>query len=145
MLGGVTIEHPVGLAGHSDADVLCHAVVDAVLGAGGLGDIGTHFPSTEDRWRGAPGERFLEGARDLLLAGGLRVVNVDATVVCESPRISAHREKMEATIASALGLEPGRVSVKATSTDGMGFTGRDEGIAAFAVALVEDAEAANGR
>ena len=137
VLGGVVVDHPLGLAGHSDGDVLSHAVVDAVLGAAGLGDIGTHFASTDDRWRDASSDRFLERARELVDGAGMRIVNVDAVVICESPRISPFREKMQASIASSLGLDPTAVSVKGTTTDAMGSTGRGEGIAAIAVALLQ--------
>ena len=136
VLGGVPVDHPSGLAGHSDGDVLSHAIVDAVLGAAGLGDIGTHFPSSDERWRDAASEVFLTAARDAIEDAGFRIINVDAVVVCESPAISPYREKMEAAVSSALGVQPGAVSIKGTTTDTMGFTGRGEGIAAIAVASV---------
>jgi 2-C-methyl-D-erythritol 2,4-cyclodiphosphate synthase len=139
VLGGVHVDHPSGLAGHSDGDVVSHAVVDAVLGAAGLGDIGAHFPSSEERWRDAGSDIFLERTRALIEGAGLRLANVDVVVVCEAPAIAPYREKMQAAIASALGVEVPRVSVKGTTTDTMGFTGRGEGIAAMAVALLESA------
>lgn len=137
VLGGVEISHPSGLAGHSDGDVLAHAVVDAVLGAAGLGDIGSHFPDTHERWRGASSLGFVEHAVSLLASAGLRVANVDATVVCETPRIASVRDGIIERLSSALGVAAAQVSVKGTTTDRMGFTGRGEGIAAVAVALVE--------
>ncbi len=131
VIGGVEVPHDRGLEGHSDADVLAHAVTDAVLGAGGAGDIGTHFPPSEERWRDADSIELLRAAAGLI-AG--RVVNVDATVICEEPRIGPHREEMERLLSDALGAP---VSVKATTNEGMGAIGRGEGIAAMAVALVE--------
>src|SRR6266542_1647744 len=131
----VALEHPSGLAGHSDGDVLSHAVVDAILGAAGLGDIGSHFPSEDDRWSGAESALFLEHATAAVGSAGYRVSNVDTTVVCSSPRIDVYRDKIEAAIAALVGGAV--VSVKATTTDGMGFAGRGEGIAAIAVALLE--------
>jgi 2-C-methyl-D-erythritol 4-phosphate cytidylyltransferase/2-C-methyl-D-erythritol 2,4-cyclodiphosphate synthase len=138
VLGGVLLDHPAGLAGHSDGDVLSHAVVDALLGAAGLGDIGAHFPSSDERWRDASSDVFLEHARAAVEGAGLRVGNVDCVVICESPRIAVYREKMCAAIASALGIDAAAVSVKATTADTMGFTGRGEGIAAIAVAMLEE-------
>jgi 2-C-methyl-D-erythritol 2,4-cyclodiphosphate synthase len=136
MLGTVALDHPQGLAGHSDGDVLTHAVVDAILGAAGLGDIGTHFPSDDPAIAGAASSVFLERAIALARSARYRVLNVDATIVCEAPRIDPWREKIAAAL-SAWGIPA--VSVKATTSDGMGFTGRGEGIAAFAVALLEPA------
>jgi 2-C-methyl-D-erythritol 2,4-cyclodiphosphate synthase len=137
MLGTIAVDHPEGLAGHSDGDVLTHAVVDAILGAAGLGDIGSHFPSDDPAGEGAASSTFLERAIGLAHAAGYRVANVDATVVCERPRIEPWREKISAAL-SAWGIPS--VTVKATTSDGMGFTGRGEGIAAFAVALLEHVE-----
>jgi 2-C-methyl-D-erythritol 2,4-cyclodiphosphate synthase len=131
VLGGVEIDHPLGLAGHSDADVLTHAVIDAILGAGGGGDIGTMFPDDDERWQGA-------GSIDLLrtvvgtIAGP--IVNVDATLICEEPRLGPYRAEMERTLADATSA---RVSVKATTNEGMGWIGRGEGIACIAVASVQ--------
>jgi 2-C-methyl-D-erythritol 2,4-cyclodiphosphate synthase len=134
VLGGVRIEHDRGLAGHSDADVLTHAVIDAVLGAAGLGDIGAHFPDTDERWRDADSIELLRHVAGLVAAEGLRVVNVDATVVLERPRVGPHRDAIRARLAEALGLDERRVNVKATTGEGMGFVGREEGAAALAVA-----------
>ncbi len=139
-LCGVRIEHDRGLAGHSDADVALHAVVDAVLGACGAGDIGQHFPPSDPQWRGAPSSRFVEHAVALAAEAGYRVGNVDVTIICEAPKIGPHREIMRTRLAELLGLGAGSVNVKATTTERLGFTGRGEGIAAQAVAtLVADA------
>ena len=135
VLGGVRLGRP-GLAGHSDADVVSHSVADALLGAAGLGDLGTHFPG-DDRWRDASSLDLLTEVAALLARGGYSVGNVDVTVTAERPRLSDHRDEMAGQIATALGIEKERVSVKATTTDGLGFIGRGEGIAALAVALVE--------
>lgn len=137
VLGGVEIEHERGLEGHSDADALAHAVTDALLGAAGLEDIGAHFPDTEERWRDADSLGLLSAAVGLLAERGLAPVNVDATVVIEAPKLAPHRQPMRERLAGALGLEVGAVSVKATRGEGMGFVGREEGVAVLAVALVE--------
>lgn len=137
VLGGVEIPSESGLEGHSDGDVLCHAIADAVLGAIGVGDIGTHFPSSDPGWAGVSSLRFLERAAGLVSEAHARISNVDATIVLESPRVAAAVEGMRKAVAAALGLDPERVSIKATTTDGLGFAGRGEGVAAFAVALVE--------
>jgi 2-C-methyl-D-erythritol 2,4-cyclodiphosphate synthase len=137
VLGGVEIDHERGLEGHSDADVLAHAVLDALLGAAALEDIGAHFPDTDERWRDADSLALLREATALLAARGLRPGNVDATVVIERPRLAPHRELMRERLAAALGLPAERVSVKATRGEGMGFVGREEGVAVMAVALVE--------
>jgi 2-C-methyl-D-erythritol 2,4-cyclodiphosphate synthase len=139
VLGGVELEHDLGLEGHSDADVLVHAVIDALLGAAGLGDIGLHFPDDDERWRGADSLDLLRRVSGLLDDGGLTVVHVDATVLAEAPKVSPHRDAMRAALADALGIEDGAVNVKATRGEGMGFVGRQEGIAALAVATVEGA------
>ncbi len=131
VLGGVEIEHPRGLVGHSDADVLTHAVIDALLGAAGLGDIGTLFPDDEDRWRDADSIDLLRTAVGTVSG---RIVNVDATLVCEEPRIGPFRAEMERILAEATSA---RVSVKATTNEGMGWIGRGEGIACIAVASVD--------
>lgn len=131
VLGGVKVPHPRGLEGHSDADVVAHAIIDAVLGAAGLGDIGTHFPPSDDRWRDANSVELLRVAV-AMVAG--HVVNADATVICEEPRLGEHRDEMERILSEALGAP---VSVKATSNEGMGWIGRGEGIACIAVASVE--------
>lgn len=135
-LGGVRIDHSHGLAGHSDADVAIHALVDAVLGAIGAGDIGTHFPPSDPQWRGASSGRFLTHAVALAAEAGYAIGNVDLTLVCEAPKIGPHREAMRAQLAELLGVEPAAVSVKATTTERLGFTGRGEGIAAQAVATL---------
>ena len=137
MLGGVAIPHTHKLAGHSDADVALHALTDAVLGTIGAGDIGQHFPPSDPQWRGVSSDRFLQHAVGLLYARGGRIVHLDLTLVCEAPRIGPHREAMAGSIARIAGIDVGRVSVKATTTEGLGFTGRREGIAAQAVATVE--------
>ena len=135
-LGGIPIAHDKGLAGHSDADVLLHAITDALLGAIGAGDLGDHFPPSDPQWRDAASARFLEHARDLVERAGGRIVHVDATVICEAPRIGPHREAMRARIADLLRLPIPSVSVKATTTERLGFTGRGEGIAAQAIATI---------
>jgi 2-C-methyl-D-erythritol 2,4-cyclodiphosphate synthase len=131
ILGGVEIEHEQGLTGHSDADVVTHAVIDALLGAAGKGDIGTLFPDEEERWRGADSIDLL---RTVVGTVGGRIVNIDATVVCERPRLAPHRAEMERILSQATSA---RVSVKATTNEGMGWIGRGEGIACVAVAFVE--------
>ena len=137
ILGGVTVEHTHGLAGHSDADVLTHAVIDAILGAAGLGDIGEHFPDTDARFEDADSIALLRAVSELVAAEGKRVAHVDATVVLERPKLSPHKQAMRETMAAALGLDPKQVNVKATTGEGMGFVGREEGAAAVAVALLE--------
>jgi 2-C-methyl-D-erythritol 4-phosphate cytidylyltransferase/2-C-methyl-D-erythritol 2,4-cyclodiphosphate synthase len=137
MLGGVAIAHTHALAGHSDADVALHALTDAVLGTIGAGDIGKHFPPSDPQWRGASSDRFLRHAVDLVTARGGRIVHLDVTIVCESPKVGPHRDAMVNSIAAIAGVASGRVSVKATTTEGLGFTGRREGIAAQAIATVE--------
>ncbi len=136
IIGGVTIRQRNGLAGHSDADVLCHAVGDALLGAAALGDLGSMFPA-EEKWRGASGAELLQTIADRLAGSGWRVVNVDTTVIAEGPRLSEHVPAMARNVAEALGVDIEAVSVKATTTDGLGFTGRGEGIAAQASVLIE--------
>ena len=136
MLCGVRVPHAQGVIGHSDGDVGLHAIVDAVLGAIAAGDIGTHFPPSDEAWRGADSERFVAHALELLAARGGRLCHVDVTLVCERPRIGPHRPAMLARLAALLGLDPTRISLKATTTERLGFTGRGEGIAAQAVATV---------
>ncbi len=137
VLGGVEIEGAErGLEGHSDADVLTHAVIDAVLGAAGLGDIGELFPSDDPAWEAASSLRFLADACERVREAGFELVNADCVLVGERPRIAPFRDAMRARLAGALGVEPGRVTVRATTTDGLGFTGRGEGLAAQAVALL---------
>ncbi len=139
VLGGVAIDHPRGLAGHSDGDVVAHALVDAVLGAAGLGDIGSLFPSGDERWRGAVSLDLLREAYGQVRAAGFELVNADCVLIGEAPRIAPHREEMRRRLAGAMGVEPDAVNVRATTTDGLGFTGRGEGLAAQAVALLRPA------
>ncbi len=136
MLCGVEIAHVQALIGHSDADVGLHALTDALLGAIGAGDIGDHFPPSDPRWRGADSAQFLAHAASLLRAHGGEIVNVDVTLLCEAPRIQPHRQAMRQRLSEILGIDPARCSVKVTTTEGLGFTGRREGIAAQAVAVV---------
>lgn len=135
-LGGLLIPHDKGLAGHSDADVVLHAITDAILGALGAGDVGDHFPPSDPRWRGAASSLFVEHARALVEQAGGRIAHVDVTIVCEAPKIGPHRDAMRERIAALLRLPPSRTSVKATTTERLGFAGRGEGIAAQAVATV---------
>jgi 2-C-methyl-D-erythritol 4-phosphate cytidylyltransferase / 2-C-methyl-D-erythritol 2,4-cyclodiphosphate synthase len=135
-LCGVAVPHAQGLVGHSDADVGLHALTDAMLGAIGAGDIGMHFPPSEPQWRGAPSHRFLRHAAGLVAAAGGSIAHVDVTIICERPQVGPHRAAMTARIAEILALAPTRVNVKATTTEGLGFTGRGEGIAAQAVATI---------
>jgi len=137
VLGGVELMHTKGLQGHSDADALMHAICDAVLGAIGEGDIGTFFPNSDPKWRGAPSRVFLaEAARQVSLRAG-RIINIDATLVLQAPKISPHVAAMKANIAEALEIAPERVGIKATTNEMLGFIGRGEGIAAMAVASVD--------
>ena len=135
-LGGVEFEHDHGLDGHSDADVLMHAICDAVLGALGHGDIGSFFPPSDPQWKDAPSRIFLEKAAELVTEAGGRIVNVDATVIAEAPKILPHVPAMKAAVAQALSIPPNRVGIKATTNELLGFLGRGEGIAAMAVAGV---------
>ena len=137
ILGGVELDHPSGLAGHSDADVLTHAIIDALLGATALGDIGQHFPDTDDRYRDADSLQLARVTRTMVHQAGFRIVHVDATVMIERPHVSPVRERIRAKLAEALELPVERVSVKATRGEGMGFVGRGEGAATLAVATVE--------
>jgi 2-C-methyl-D-erythritol 2,4-cyclodiphosphate synthase len=137
VIGGVEIEHEQGLDGHSDADVLAHAVIDALLGAAGLGDIGEHFPDTDERWRDADSLELLASVVAKVGAAGLQVVNVDCTVVMERPKLGPHREEIRGRLAQVLGLEERRVNVKATTGEGIGFVGRGEGVAALAIASLD--------
>lgn len=136
VLGGVEIEHPRGLAGHSDADVLCHAIADALLGAAALGDIGHHFPPDDPRWKDADSRDVLRTVAGRLGEAGWEIVNVDSTVLAEAPRIAPHVDAMRSQIAAALSIAPGAVGVKATTLEGLGAIGRGEGIAAMAVATI---------
>lgn len=137
ILGGVEIAHEYGLAGHSDADAVAHAITDAILGAAGLGDIGRHFPPTDERYRDADSLDLLRQAGELAAERNYQVVNVDVTVVCEAPRLGPHVAAMCERVADALGIAPHLVSVKGKTNEGMGWIGRGEGIAALAVALVD--------
>jgi 2-C-methyl-D-erythritol 2,4-cyclodiphosphate synthase len=137
VLGGVAFEHTRGLVGHSDGDVVAHALIDAVLGAADLGDIGTFFPSDDEQYRGASSLDLLSKAYRKVRDAGWQLVNADCVLVGEEPRIGDIRSEMGDRLAEALGVELGRVSVRATTTDGLGFTGRGEGLAAQAVALIE--------
>ena len=136
MMGGIPIPYPRGLAGHSDADVLLHAITDALLGAAGLGDIGAHFPPSDEQWRGARSELFLSHAAAMIRERGGFIDHVDCTVICEEPKVGPHRSAMRERVAAILGLGIDQVSIKATTTEGLGFTGRREGIAAQAVANI---------
>jgi 2-C-methyl-D-erythritol 2,4-cyclodiphosphate synthase len=136
ILGGVTIPHDRGLDGHSDADVLAHAVIDALLGAAALGDIGQHFPDSDERYRDADSIELLRTVVALLAERGLDVAHVDTTVIMERPKLAGHRDAIRASLAAALGVEPQNVNVKASTGEGMGFVGREEGVAALAVATV---------
>jgi 2-C-methyl-D-erythritol 2,4-cyclodiphosphate synthase len=138
VLGGVEIEHEEGLAGHSDADVLAHAVTDALLGGAALGDIGEHFPDTDERWRDADSMALLAHVAALVAEQGLRIANVDCTLVIERPRLARHREAIRESLARALGLPRERVNVKLTTGEGIGFVGRGEGVAALAVASLSE-------
>lgn len=136
IIGGVEIAHPLGLAGHSDADVLLHAICDALLGAAGLGDIGRHFPDTDARFKGVDSRHLLREVARLLTERGYSVVNVDSTIIAQTPKMGPHIAMMQANIAEDLGVVPEAVNVKATTTEKLGFTGRGEGVAAEAVCLL---------
>jgi 2-C-methyl-D-erythritol 2,4-cyclodiphosphate synthase len=138
VLGGVRVDFPLGLAGFSDADALTHAVIDALLGAAGLGDIGQHFPDTEERWRDADSIELLRIVGGMIGDAGLGPVHVDATVLCEAPRLGPYREQMRARLAEAVRLEPAAVNVKFSTAEGMGWVGSGEGIAALAIATVAE-------
>jgi 2-C-methyl-D-erythritol 2,4-cyclodiphosphate synthase len=138
VLGGVRVPHDQGLIAHSDGDVLVHALCDALLGAAALGDIGRHFPDTDPAYAAIDSRILLRRVIEALAGRGLRVLNADATVVAERPRLAAHVPAMQANLAQDLRVDPGQVNVKATTTEGMGFTGRGEGIAAYAVVLLGD-------
>jgi 2-C-methyl-D-erythritol 2,4-cyclodiphosphate synthase len=139
ILGGVEIAHELGLQGHSDADVVCHAATDAILGAAGLEDIGHLFPPDDAAYEGASSLALLGEAWERVRGGGWELVNLDAVVILEAPRLAPHRDAMRAAVAGALGVEPARVTVRATTTDGLGFPGRGEGAACHAVALLRRA------
>lgn len=139
VIGGVEIPHEMGLEGHSDADVLTHAVIDALLGAAGLGDIGQHFPDTDERYRGADSIALLREVMKLLSGEGLRVLNIDCTLVMERPKIAPYKQQIRERLAQVLGLPERRVNVKASTGERIGFVGREEGVAALAVASVAEA------
>ncbi|MDZ7779685.1 MAG: 2-C-methyl-D-erythritol 2,4-cyclodiphosphate synthase [Gemmatimonadota bacterium] len=136
VIGGVTIPDEPGLTGHSDGDAVAHAVTDAILGAGGAGDIGSYFPPDDERWKDADSIELLARAAEVVRAGGFQVVNVDVTVICEQPRIGPHSAAMCRRLAEAMGVVPGVVSVKGKTNEGMGWIGRGEGVAVHAVALI---------
>jgi 2-C-methyl-D-erythritol 4-phosphate cytidylyltransferase / 2-C-methyl-D-erythritol 2,4-cyclodiphosphate synthase len=136
ILAGVRISDRGGLEGHSDADVVLHAITDAILGAIAAGDIGEHFPSHDERWKNASSERFVEHACNLLFAAAGNLISIDVTIIAEQPKFAPHRQAMRQSLAKILGLEIDRISVKATTTDGLGFLGRAEGICAMALATV---------
>lgn len=137
ILGGVRLVHPKGLLGHSDADALLHAICDACLGAAGLGDIGSHFPDTDPKYKGIDSRLLLRSTKDAIAERGWRVTNVDSTVVAQAPRLAPHLPAMRQNIAADLGIALEQVNVKASSTEGLGFVGREEGIGAYAVVLLE--------
>ena len=138
ILGGVKIEHTLGLLGHSDADVLLHAVSDALLGAAGLGDIGKHFPDTDPQYKGADSLKLLEIVAQKVAEAGYRVSNIDVTMIAQRPKLRPHIEQMERNIAGAVGIDSGRVNVKATTEEHLGFTGEELGMACHAVCLLEE-------
>jgi len=137
VLGGVTVSHEKGLLGHSDADVLTHALCDAILGAAGLGDIGEHFPDTSPAYRDISSLKILEKTCELMSRQGLRLVNADMTLMAELPRIAPYRDKMKDNLAGVIGVPPGRINIKATTTEGLGFVGEGEGIQAMGVVLLQ--------
>lgn len=137
ILGGVRIADSGGLAGHSDADVVLHAVTDALLGACGAGDIGQYFPSDDEQWRGADSSRFVREAKSIVIEMDAEISNIDVTIVAQKPKVAPHREAIAASIAQMLDLPRGHVNVKATTTDHLGFVGRGEGIAALAIVAIE--------
>jgi 2-C-methyl-D-erythritol 2,4-cyclodiphosphate synthase len=139
ILGGVEIDHHLGLAGHSDADVLTHAVIDALLGAAGMGDIGEHFPDSDERYRDADSIALLREVLERIAAAGHRVVHVDSTIIIEQPKLAPHRAAIRARLAEALALPVERVNLKATTGERMGFVGRGEGVAALAIATLDAA------
>ncbi len=145
IIGGVTIPHPRGLEGHSDADVLLHAICDALIGAAALGDIGKHFPDSDPQYKGVDSRKLLRATSALLARHGWGLVNLDATIIAQEPRMAPHVAAMAANIAADLGVQPECVNVKAKTTEKLGFTGRGEGIAAEAVALIDVLPADNSR
>jgi 2-C-methyl-D-erythritol 2,4-cyclodiphosphate synthase len=139
MLGGVRVAHKQGVLAHSDGDVVLHALCDALLGSLALGDIGKHFPPSDEKWRGADSRTFVRAVRELVLTRGYVLGNADVTVICEAPKVLPHADAMRANIAADLGVDVDRISIKATTTETLGFTGRREGIAALASVLVQPA------
>lgn len=138
ILGGVRLDYTLGLEGHSDADVLTHAVMDALLGAAGLGDIGRHFPDSDPAYKGIDSQKLLAQVRELLAAKGYRVGNIDVTVIAQAPKLAPHLAAMEQTLAATLGIDRTRINLKATTEEQLGFTGRGEGISCHAVCLLEE-------
>jgi 2-C-methyl-D-erythritol 2,4-cyclodiphosphate synthase len=143
VIGGVELPHELGLDGHSDADVLTHAVIDALLGAAGLGDIGEHFPDSDERWRGADSMTLLAQVVATIRDGGMTIVNVDCTLVMEAPKLGSHRAAIRESLAAVLECDPQRVNVKASTGEGIGFVGRGEGVAALAVASLHARDGAS--
>lgn len=138
ILGGVKLDYRLGLDGHSDADVLTHAVMDALLGAAGLGDIGRHFPDSDPAYLGIDSQKLLARVRDLLTSRGFRIGNIDVTLIAQAPKLAPHITEMEQTLASTLQIDPSRINLKATTEEHLGFTGRGEGISCHAVCLLEE-------
>ena len=137
ILGGVDIPHGLGLDGHSDADVLCHALCDSLLGACGAGDLGKYFPDTDNKWKGVSSLVLLEKSGELVAERGFQISNIDTTIVAQQPKIGPHIESMTTNISETLKIDPTQINIKATTTERLGFTGREEGIAAYAVALLK--------
>lgn len=137
ILGGVELEHSLGLLGHSDADALCHAVIDSLFGAAALGDIGTHFPDTDPKYKGADSIELLREAGRLIREAGYEIENIDTTIIAQRPKLAPHTRRMAERMAEALGIEPSQVSVKAKTNEKMGFTGREEGIETRAICLLK--------
>ena len=137
ILGGVDIPHGLGLDGHSDADVLCHALCDSLLGASGAGDLGKYFPDTDNKWKGVSSLVLLKKSGELVAERGFQISNIDTTIVAQQPKIGPHIESMTTNISETLKIDPTQINIKATTTERLGFTGREEGIAAYAVALLQ--------
>ena len=137
ILGGVDIPHGLGLDGHSDADVLCHALCDSLLGASGAGDLGKYFPDTDNKWKGVSSLVLLEKSGELVAERGFQITNIDTTIVAQQPKIAPHIESMTTNISETLKIDPTQINIKATTTERLGFAGREEGIAAYAVALLQ--------
>ena len=137
ILGGVNIPHSLGLDGHSDADVLCHALCDSLLGASGAGDLGKHFPDTDDQWKGVSSLVLLEETAKIIAKRGYQITNIDTTIVAQQPKLAPHIQAMTRNIAECLKIHSDQVNIKATTTENLGFTGREEGISAYAVVLLQ--------